>query len=285
MSDVSPGPTAPADALEPPLPYQPPPTDGLQRTLDGRLGDGWWLVLPMAVFLILLAFVPQVTSWLGLGDFAGYVAAYVARTLIVGAILIWLWRRLMAEVEWTHLGTATIFGLVGTVQWIGCDKLLLAAQETVAPDPESAWRLPFWILGTVDPEDGYNLFEQIESPLWLVLFIVVRLLGPVLVVPVMEELFWRDWLWRGIIAPSNYRLAKVGEWDATAFIVTSLAFSVVHPQRLVAVIWGLLVAWLLVKTRSLGAIIWMHAVTNLLLGIWVLSAEPLFGLENEWYFW
>ncbi len=279
------GVTSSDSPLAAPEPYQPPPADALQRRLDRSLGDGWWLFVPMAVFLILLGVVPEITTRLGMSDFAGYVTAYVARTLIVGVILIWLWRRLMAEVQWTHWGQGIVFGIIGTVQWIGCDKLLLAAQQAVAPDPDSRWRIPFWLAGTVDPEDGYNLFEQINSPVWLVMFIIIRLLGPVLVVPVMEELFWRDWLWRGWIAPSNYRLAKVGEWDVSAFIITSLAFSVVHPQRLVAVMWGLLVAWLLVRTRSLGAIIVMHAVTNLLLGLWVLSAEPLFGLENEWYFW
>jgi membrane protease YdiL (CAAX protease family) len=274
----------PADATDPlAAPYTPPPTDKLQAKLDAWLPDAWWMVLPMAVFLGILALGGYASDWFG--EFGGYVVAYVARTLIVGGILIWLWKRLMAPVKWTHLGQGVIFGIIGTFQWIGCDKLLLAAQEKLTPDPESAGRIIFTLLGTVNPQDGYNLFERIDSPIWLVLFIVVRLLGPVLVVPVMEEIFWRDWLWRGIIAPSNFRLAKVGEWDATAFIVTSLAFAVVHPQRLVAVLWGLLVAWLLIRTRSLGSIIVMHAVTNLLLGFWVLSAESLFGLKTEWYFW
>ena len=261
----------------------PLPRDPLQRRLDRLLPDGWWLWLPMAVFMLVLFVGPYSEDWLG--EFGSYAASYVVRTLLVGGILIWLWPRLMHEVRWTHLGLGVVFGVVGTVQWIGVDKLLLAAQQAFAPDEDSPARIVFSILGTVDPADGWNPFEQITSPVWLWLFITIRLLGPVLVVPVMEELFWRDWLWRGWLAPANFRLAKIGEWDAGAFIFTSLAFSLVHPQRLLAVMWGLLIAWLLVRTRSMGACIVMHATTNLLLGLWVLLAGPLFGLRNEWYFW
>ena len=41
---------------------------------------------------------------------------------------------------------------------------------------------------------------------------------------------------------------------------------------------ALMISWLLVRTKSLGACIVAHAVTNLLLGIYVLWAK-------DWYFW
>ena len=87
------------------------------------------------------------------------------------------------------------------------------------------------------------------------------------------------------VAPNNYRLARVGEPDVAAALVTSVAFAFVHPQRLVAFVWALLIVWLLLRTRSLGAIIVAHAVTNLLLGAYVLLAGPALGMEREWYFW
>ncbi len=262
---------------------KPPPRDGLQRKLDDVLPDGWWLWLPMALFLTFLAVGGYGEPYFG--EFGAYAITYVARTLVVGGLILYLWPRLMSDVQWTHLGQGVVFGIVGVVQWIGCDKLLLAVQSAVAPDEDSPLRVVFTVLGTVDTTAGYNPWEYIANPLVLFAFVAIRLLGPVLVVPIMEEVFWRDWLWRGMIAPNNYRMAKVGEFDWTAFLVTSFAFSVVHPQRLVAVGWGLLVAWLLIRTRSLGAIIVMHAVTNLLLGVYVLTAGPVFGWKNEWYFW
>lgn len=264
-------------------PYTPPPRGPLQARLDHYLPDGWWLFVPMAVFLLILFFGSYVEPVLG--EFGAYVLAYVARTVVVGGLLVWLWPRLMGDVTWDHLGLGVAFGVLGFVQWVGMDKLLLWMRDVMAPNEASPARMIFWLISSAEPGDGYNLYETISSPILLILFILVRIIGPVLVVPVMEELFWRNWLWRGFYAPNNYRLARVGEPDAWAFIGTSLAFAVVHPQRLIAVVWGLLIAWLLVRTRSLGACIVAHAVTNLMLGIYVLIADPVFGLENEWYFW
>ena len=270
-------------ATDPPAdpPFTPPPSDAPQRRLDPRLGDGWWLWLPIAVFLVILFLGPYLEG--ALGEFGAYVAAYVARTIVVGGLLVWLWRRIMHDVAWTHLGLGVIVGVVGLVQWVGMDKLLLLGQDAAGEGPLKWF---FWLAGTMDPaEDGYDLFDRITNPLLLIAFVAVRLLGPVLVVPVMEEVFWRNWLWRQWISPNDYRLARVGEPDTAAILVTSLAFATVHPQRLVAFVWALLIVWLLVRTRSLGAVIVAHAVTNLLLGVYVLLAEPVFGLENEWYFW
>ena len=225
---------------------------------------GWEYLLPMAVFLL---FVQLGVMWKPL-----YVASYVARALLVGGLLIWIWPRVKHDVEWTHLGLGALVGVVGVVQWIGMDKLLLAGGKW------TGWT------SFADPADGYNVATQI-GPAWAAWgFIAVRLASASIVVPIMEELFWRDWLWRTIAAPNDFRLAQVGEYDRAAFWLVPLAFAAVHPQWLLAVVWGLLIAWLLVKTKSLGACIVAHAVTNFLLGLYVLVAWYGFGV-NEWYFW
>jgi CAAX prenyl protease-like protein len=98
-------------------------------------------------------------------------------------------------------------------------------------------------------------------------------------VPVMEELFWRDFLWRTIIAPADFKLAQVGEKSWSAFLIVAIAFATVHGNWwLTAIVWGMLVGGLLVRTRSLGACIVMHGVTNLLLGVYVLWTR-------DWSFW
>ena len=243
-----------------------------------RVAD-WPFWLPMAVFLGFV-FVGGLEEWLA-------PWSYVARTFVVGGLLIWLWPRLKIDVEWTHLGLGTIVGVVGVVQWVGMDKLLQAVRNQFPDDwaGDMAWS---WLVSGVRPGEGYNPIEKIAEPAgwWVfIAFAIVRFLGPVLVVPVMEELFWRNWLWRSLIAPSNWRLANIGEPDIAGWLYTSLAFALVHPQRLVSVVWALMIAWLLLKTRSIGAIIVAHAVTNALLGIYVLVATLGFGYEAEWYFW
>jgi CAAX prenyl protease-like protein len=101
----------------------------------------------------------------------------------------------------------------------------------------------------------------------------------VLVVPVMEELFWRDFLWRSLLAPNDFKLAGVGEWDWKAYLIVSGAFALVHGNWwLTAIVWGLMVGALLVYTKSLGACILAHATTNLLLAVYVLYTR-------QWHFW
>ena len=57
-----------------------------------------------------------------------------------------------------------------------------------------------------------------------------------------------------------------------------MAFCAVHPQWLTAIGWGMMIGGLLVYTRSLGACIIRHGVTNLLLGLYVLH-------PRQWQWW
>ena len=232
--------------------------------LDRHGPHGWAYVLPMAVFLVFI----QVAAL----DERLYIACYVARAAVVGGLLVWVWPRVRADVRWTHLGLGALVGVVGVVQWVGMDKLLLAGGKW------TAWA------SFADPADGYNVAAELAAPWAAWSFIAVRLLGAAVVVPFMEELFWRDWLWRTVAAPNDYRLVAVGEYDRAAFWLVPLAFALVHPQWLLAVVWGLLIAWLLVRTKSLGACVVAHATTNFLLGLYVLVAWYGFG-RDEWYFW
>src|SRR2546425_10523346 len=80
------------------------------------------------------------------------------------------------------------------------------------------------------PDAAFNPFKFFSghSPAVLWGFIAIRIIGAVLVVPVMEELFWRDFLWRQIAAPNDFKMAKVGEWDPVAFFTVAVLFATVH---------------------------------------------------------
>ena len=224
-----------------------------------RINDELAYVLPMAVFML---FTFLGGHWPSL-----YPVSYVVKTVVVAILLVVLWRR-YTTIRWTHAGLGVLVGVVGVVQWVGMEKLLLA----LWPDYPRLSADPFL------PD------AEIADPAWRWAFILVRWAGAVLVVPVMEELFWRDYLWRTIAAPNDFKLADVGEYDRTAFFAVPLVFSLVHIQWLTAIAWGLLIAWLLVRTRSLGACIIAHAVTNFLLGGYVLFSHYVLG-RDEWYFW
>ncbi|MGD0770151.1 MAG: CAAX prenyl protease-related protein [Tepidisphaeraceae bacterium] len=222
--------------------------------LDRWISDDVAYVLPMLVFLL---FTFAAGHWP-----AFFPWSYILKTVAAGWLLI-LFRKHYTKIKWNYAWLGAVVGVLGLVQWVGMEKLLL-----------HVWpNYPRASLESFDP------FTKFSSPLMLWTFVTFRLLGPALVVPFMEELFWRDVLWRTIIAPNDFKLAEVGEWDPKAFIVVTIVFASVHMQMwLTALVWGLMIAVLLVRTRSLGACIIAHAVTNLLLGVYVLYT-------HDWAFW
>ena len=216
-------------------------------------------ILPMATFL---AFI-----WLGTkGAETGhgntwYPAAYTARVVVVGLMLI-LFRHAYTKIRWNHWWLGVIVGVVGIFQWVGMQHWLEAHFDFFKPSP-----------GFFNPDEFF------KDPRARIGFECVRLVGAVLVVPFMEELFWRDYCWRTIIAPNDFKLAGVGEWDWKAFVIVPLIFALVHGNWwLTAIGWAFMIGALLAYTKSLGACIIAHATTNLLLGAWVLYSR-------QWSLW
>jgi CAAX prenyl protease-like protein len=208
----------------------------------------------MGVFLILTAAGVQ---WPSI-----YPFSYIVKTLLAAGLLYVLWPK-YTPIRWNHLWLGALMGVIGVIQWVGMERLLLKLWPHF---PEMAG----------DPRD---LTKAFASPVMSWAFIGLRWAGAALVVPVMEELFWRDFLWRTVAAPADFRLASIGEWDrGIPLLAVSFAFCFVHPQWLTAIVWGLMIGWLLIKTRSLGACIIMHGVTNFLLGLYVLYT-------GDWRFW
>jgi CAAX prenyl protease-like protein len=218
-----------------------------------RIRDDYAYMIPMAVFLL---FTQAGAWWPKL-----FIESYVAKTLVV-PVLLWAFWNSYTKIRWTHAMLGVVVGVIGLVQWVGMEKILLHFFPTY----------PRFSVEVFDPT------KAIASDWARYWFIAIRWAGASLVVPVMEELFWRDYAWRTIIAPNDFKLAEVGEWDPSAFFLVPLIFAAVHVQWLTAIVWALMIGLLLVKTKSLGACIIAHGVTNFLLGAYVLCTK-------DWYFW
>jgi hypothetical protein len=172
-----------------------------------------------------------------------------------------LWKR-YTPIRWNYWWLGLLLGIVGIFQWVAMQLWLQRHFAIFRPSG-----------------DAFNPLAQFHDPATQYTFIAIRLIGAVLVVPVMEELFWRDFLWRQILAPNDFKLAAVGEWGWAPFLIVAAAFSTVHGNWMpTALVWGIMIGALLVYTKSLGACIIMHATTNLLLGLYVLHT-------HEWSFW
>jgi len=220
-----------------------------------QVGDDVAYMLPMGAFLVL--------TWAGGHWPSLYISTYIAKTFLAGLLLVVLWRH-YTPIRWNYWQLGILMGIIGVAQWVGMERILLH----------------FWphyhLLDSGPPFDPTKTFT---SPAGMWSFIAVRWAGAAIVVPVLEELFWRDFLWRTISAPADFKLARIGEWDrGLPLLLVSLAFCTVHFEWLTAIAWGLMVGGLLVLTRSLGACILMHGVTNFLLGAYVLCT-------HDWKFW
>jgi CAAX prenyl protease-like protein len=107
--------------------------------------------------------------------------------------------------------------------------------------------------------------------------IVVRIFGAAAVVPVMEELFWRSFVQRWIDR-QDFLLLAPADVSLRALLFASLAFGFEHGQWLAGIIAGLAYGWLYRRSGSLWPPIMAHGLTNLLLGVWVVSS-------GQWQFW
>ena len=217
-------------------------------------GDDAAYLLPMGVFL---AF-----TWAGGQWPAIYPVTYILKTILVASLLVGMWRR-YTPIRWDYWWLGIIVGVLVVFQWVGMEKLILQA----------------WPNYPRMPHDVFVPAEHFRSPVMMWSFIAVRWAGASLMVPVMEELFWRDYLWRSLLAPNDFKLAAVGEWDWKVYLIVAVAFGAgVHIEWMTAITCGLIYGALLVRTRSLGACIIAHGVTNFLLGAYVL-------MYRDWRFW
>ncbi|GAB4461782.1 MAG: CAAX prenyl protease-related protein [Armatimonadaceae bacterium] len=207
---------------------------------------------PMILFLVLTYAEGKIEGF--------YPLAYTLKVAIVTGALLYFRRAWQHEIrmEAKVLLPAVGIGLVTLAEWILLDK----------------W-IPYPALGT---RTGYNPLTEIPDPLWRNLFLGVRFYGLALLVPVMEEIFWRSFLLRYVTDMDRWKTLPVGTFSVLAFVVVAALFALAHPEWLVAAICAMLYAGLLFWTRSLFAVILAHAVTNFGLGIYVL-------LTGEWKYW
>jgi len=153
--------------------------------------------------------------------------------------------------------TGALFGVAGIGLWIGIEQI------------------PYPHIGS---RGSFNPFTSIPDISLRILWIAVRFIGLAAVVPLIEELFWRGFLVRYIDNMDDYRKVIAGNHSWIATGVVTAAFASIHPEWLAAVAYALLTDQLLRRTKSVGACVVMHAVTNLLLGIYVVATK-------SWHLW
>jgi hypothetical protein len=139
-----------------------------------------------------------------------------------------------------------------------------------------AYRSHWLFTNSITGEARSTVTENLKSNL---LFIVFRTVGCVLLVPVLEELFWRGWLTRWLIDSQDFRRVPLGAYTAMSFWLGSVLFASEHGSYWeVGLIAGIAYNWWMCRTKSLADCILAHAVTNGCLSAYVLRT-------GEWRYW
>jgi CAAX prenyl protease-like protein len=89
--------------------------------------------------------------------------------------------------------------------------------------------------------------------------------------------FYRSFVYRYIAKP-DFQTVPIGQFFWTPFIVTSVMFGFGHHEWLAGILCGFAYQGLVCWKKRLGDAIAAHAITNFLLGIWVVH-------RNAWHFW
>ena len=133
-----------------------------------------------------------------------------------------------------------------------------------------------WALGAANTPQGFNP-SLLPGRNLQIAMILIRIVGAVLIVPLMEELFWRSFLIRSIIN-KNFENVRLGTFTWTSFLFTVVLFGLEHNYILAGIMAGIFYNLILYRTRSLAQCVLAHAVTNLALAIYVVST-------GKWQFW
>jgi len=219
------------------------------------LGRAAWVrILPFAAYLSFFL-VGDVLARLGL-DAASLRWLYAAKTATVVALLALFWR------DYSELKTGLpSFGVLLTAVAAGVAVFFLWINL------HAGWM----VIGTSDGFDP-RTNGALDWPL-----VASRIAGAALVVPVMEELFWRSFVMRWIDKPDFLRLdpAQAG---LRGVVISVVLFGFEHNLWLAGIVAGGIYGLLFMRHRTIWSPILAHAVTNGMLGAWVV-------MTGAWSYW
>ena len=207
-------------------------------------------IAPFAVFMILLAVGPSLPipqPW-----------ESILRVGVLVAVLLTISKDVVLSLRVRHAMPSVLLGLAVCALWVAPDQLFSGWREH--------WLFQNSITGTVKTTIAPS---ELADPL----VVILRVVRAALLVPILEELFWRGWLPRWIVN-NDWQKVPLGTFNVLAFVATAVLFASEHgPFWEVGLLCGLIYNWWMWKTKSLGDIVLVHAVTNAALSGFVLVTK------------
>ena len=211
-------------------------------------------IAPFALFLLFLAINPKVSLDSTWGS--------PLRVLILAVVCVVCWPRELSIRPNRPIASVAIGALV---------FLLWIAPEFLIPGYRSHPLFSNSIVGHVHS----SLQATALHSSWLLAWRTIR---AIIIVPIIEELFWRAWLMRWLI-DTDFRLVPLGTYAPFSFWMTAILFASEHgPYWDVGLLTGVIYNWWMIRSKSVANCILMHAVTNGILSAYVIATA-------QWQYW
>lgn len=215
--------------------------------------------LPFILFMVGLMAVSG-AKFLGIARFGGTAMEpmywiYPLQSAACAAALLWFWKRYdFSKTTGRKLLIGVGVGVLIFGLWVAPQELFHQAHRFVGFDPNVVAGLTPWML-------------------------VMRFVRLVLVVPLVEEIFWRGFLLRYLVR-EDFLEVPFGAASRFSFWAVAVAFMLVHSMEdwPAALITGILLNLVATRTHSLAACVVAHATANLVLGIYICGTK-------QWGFW
>jgi exosortase E/protease (VPEID-CTERM system) len=178
---------------------------------------------------------------------SGFDLLYPVRVVVVATVL---WR-LRHSIPWRTFAISPAAVAIGAVAF--------AAWMLLAPGPDAA------LAAARDP-------AALGQP-WATLWLLCRIAGATITVPIAEELFFRGFVLRRCIG-EDVDAVPIGAFSWFSFLLSSVAFGLLHGDAWVAgTVAGMLFALAVYTRKNLGDAVVAHATTNALLTGYVLATR------------
>jgi uncharacterized protein len=229
-------------------------TDHLITSRPVRWGMGDALLgLVLAQVAAFVGLILVIAIGRGTDDAAAFVDDLSLGTLVVLQAFLWVGYCGWALVASVTRGNGPVLDYGWRFSWHDVYQGLLVGVGAQLVAVPVIYLVLFQFIGERDvSEAARGLTDMAAGPLDVVLLVLIVAVGA----PVIEELFFRGLLLRSIERRFGSR---------TAVIVSSVIFAAIHFQALqfpALFMFGLLAAWLTVRSGRLGPAIWAHVGFN-----------------------
>lgn len=186
----------------------------------------------------------------------GFDWLYPLRVIGTGAVIWIFWRSKISHLHFASAwsGSAIGIGVVVYIVWVGIE----------------------WLMG--NKETGRTISDSLqEMPTWFATaWLIFRVFGSIITVPIAEELAFRGYALRRLISLDFDKVSLRFTW--ISFLLSSFLFGALHGRWVAGTVAGMFYAWAMYRRGKVGDAIIAHATTNALIAVHVL-------ILGNWNYW